>query len=105
MGKQFLVCAKCGHKYIDWIRKEAIEEGNKVLKRTFDKKLAEFNEKKKRGSKSPQWSSNLSSSAAIATSTSIPVTQALARTTVATGPASFAIARVPLLLVPPTTLR
>ncbi len=47
MGKQFLVCAKCGHKYIDWIRKEAIEEGNKVLKRTFDKKLAEFNEKKK----------------------------------------------------------
>jgi hypothetical protein len=47
VGKQFLVCAKCGHKYIDWIRKEAIEERNKVLKRTFDKKLAEFNEKKK----------------------------------------------------------
>jgi len=47
VGKQFLVCAKCGHKYIDWIRKEAIKERSKVLKRTFDKKLAEFNKKKK----------------------------------------------------------
>jgi hypothetical protein len=47
MGKQFLVCAKCGHKYIDWIRKEEIKAVYKVLKRTFDKKIAEFNEKKK----------------------------------------------------------
>jgi hypothetical protein len=47
VGKQFLVCAKCGHNYIDWVRKEAIEERNKVLKRTFDKNLAVFNEKKK----------------------------------------------------------
>jgi hypothetical protein len=47
MGKQFLVCAKCSHKYIVWIRKEVIKEGNKVLGRTFDKKLAEYNKKKK----------------------------------------------------------
>jgi hypothetical protein len=47
MGKQFLICAKCGHKYIDWIRKEEIMVVNKVLKRTFDRKIAEFNEKKK----------------------------------------------------------
>ena len=47
IGKQFLVCAKCGHKYIDWIRKEVIREENKVLKRTFGKKLAEYNKKKK----------------------------------------------------------
>jgi len=47
VGKQFPVCTKCGHKYIDWIRKEAIKERSKVLKRTFDKKLAEFNKKKK----------------------------------------------------------
>jgi|LakMenE18May11ns_1017448.scaffolds.fasta_scaffold9928194_2 hypothetical protein len=46
-GKQFLVCAKCGHKYIDWLRKDDIEEKNKVLKRTFDRKIAEYNEKKK----------------------------------------------------------
>jgi hypothetical protein len=46
-GRQFLVCAKCGHKYIDWLRKEDIEEKNKVLKRTFDTKIAEYNEKKK----------------------------------------------------------
>jgi hypothetical protein len=46
-GKQFLVCAKCGHKFIDWLRKDDIEKKNKVLKRTFDKKLTEYNEKKK----------------------------------------------------------
>jgi hypothetical protein len=47
MGKHFLVCTKCGHKYINWIRKEEIKAANKVLKRTFDRKIAEFNEKKK----------------------------------------------------------
>ncbi len=46
-GKQFLFCAECGHKYIDWVRKDDIEEKNKVLKRTFDKKIAEYNERKK----------------------------------------------------------
>jgi hypothetical protein len=46
-GKQFLVCAECGHKFIDWLRKDDIEEKNKVLKRTFDKKLVKYNEKKK----------------------------------------------------------
>jgi hypothetical protein len=40
-GKQFLVCAKCGHKYIDWLSKDEIEEKNKVLKRTFNKNIAE----------------------------------------------------------------
>jgi hypothetical protein len=44
-GRQFLVCVKCGHKYIDWLRKEDIEEKNKVLKRTFDTKIAEYNER------------------------------------------------------------
>jgi hypothetical protein len=40
-GKQFLVCANCGHKYIDWLSKDEIEEKNKVLKRTFNKNIAE----------------------------------------------------------------
>jgi hypothetical protein len=47
MSQQFLVCTKCSHKYIDWIRKEVIKEGSKVLKRTFERKLAEYNQKKK----------------------------------------------------------
>ncbi len=46
-GKQFLVCAKCGHKFIDWLRKDDIKGKNKVLKQTFHMKLAEYNEKKK----------------------------------------------------------
>ena len=46
-GKQFLLCAKCGHKYIDWLRKDDIEEKNKVLKRTFNKQITEYNETKK----------------------------------------------------------
>jgi hypothetical protein len=46
-GKQFLVCVKCGHKFIDWLRKDNIKGKNKVLKWTFNTKLAEYNEKKK----------------------------------------------------------
>ncbi len=46
-GKQFLVCTKCGHKYNDWLSKNNIEEKIKVLKWTFDTKIAESNEKMK----------------------------------------------------------
>jgi len=49
--KQFVECAKCGHHFIDWVRKAKIEEDNKQLKRTFDKLIAEYNEKKRRGVK------------------------------------------------------
>jgi hypothetical protein len=46
-GKQFTVCTKCGHSYINWFKKYEIEEKNKVLKQTFHKNLAECNKKKK----------------------------------------------------------
>jgi hypothetical protein len=106
MGKQFLVCTKCDHKYIYWIRKEKIEAANKVLKRTFDRKIAEFNEKKKlntgKGLKKPtveqmpllircncskHYHSGYSSNCAVMAF------------------ASFAISRVPSLVVPPTMLQ
>jgi CRISPR/Cas system Type II protein with McrA/HNH and RuvC-like nuclease domain len=61
------------------------EGGDRGEERTFDKKLASstrrrITRRRGRGSKIPQWSSNLSSSAALGTSTSIPVTQALSQT-------------------------
>ncbi len=45
-GKQFTSCAKCGHEYIDWFKKDHIKEKKKVLKQTFDKNLVEYNKKK-----------------------------------------------------------
>jgi hypothetical protein len=50
-GKQFTVCAKCGHGYIGWFKKYEIEEKNKVLKQTFDRNLVEYNKKKKTAGK------------------------------------------------------
>jgi hypothetical protein len=47
VGKQFTVCAKCGHSSINWFKKYEIEEKIKVLKLTFDRNLAEYKEKKK----------------------------------------------------------
>jgi hypothetical protein len=49
--KQFVECAKCGHHFIDWVRKAEIKEDNKQHKRTFDKLIADYNEKKRRGVK------------------------------------------------------
>ena len=49
--KQFVECAKCGHHFIDWVRKAEIDELNKQHKRTFDKLIADYNEKKQRGVK------------------------------------------------------
>ena len=49
--KQFEECARCGHSFIDWVRKSEIEEENKQLKRKFDRLITEHNEKKQRGIK------------------------------------------------------
>jgi hypothetical protein len=44
--RQFEECAKCGHHFIDWVRKAKIEEENMYLKQMFDKLIAKYNEKK-----------------------------------------------------------
>jgi hypothetical protein len=49
--QQFEECAKCGHHFIDWVRKVKIVEENKQLKQMFDKLIAEYNEEKQHGIK------------------------------------------------------
>jgi hypothetical protein len=46
-GKQFTSCAKCNQDYNDWLKKDDIEEKNKILKWTFDKNLVKYNKKKR----------------------------------------------------------
>ena len=45
--KRFETCAKCNHKFIDWLRLEEIECKNKCLKQQFDVDLADYDNKKK----------------------------------------------------------
>ncbi len=40
--QQFEEWAKCGHHFIDWVRKAEIDEENKQLKQTFDKLIAKY---------------------------------------------------------------